>query len=777
MEYFQSVFKHRRIVLAGAILAFVLGLGCSTHKAENMAEPAAGQAQLQASDTVATDNMGPVIEAVTASSDAETVTIEIQGSGPMTYTSIKQAFPFGIAVYLPNTAMGKGVEPVTVQDSNISGVRIGYADENKTTSKVEIFLTRDLPYTVKEGDTTLSVVIQKTGVDNDVASQNFFENTPASGSEETSYQSQSMADTVVPTNGSATLTNIEFDAAPSGRSDITVATSHPVKYEARQAGPDRIELVLYDTRIPDIHKRPLLTKYFNSAVQEVQPKSAQGKSPNGYIEIRTREQVPYQVRQTQSGIHMAFEASSVSPPEFDKAKIKIGQDDGGKSDLATGKATLDGTLPSVEEAFGQEEDMFSDKPPVYRGEKIKLDFYDTDIKNVFRILRTVSGLNFAIDDDVQGKVTLSIEKPVPWDQILDLVLKMNGLGKKMEGNVVRIATLETMAAEEKAFQNAIAARKESLVQKESLAPLVTEYIPINYSDAAKDIQPHVAQILTPERGRLSVDVRTNMIIITDTQAKIDQAQDLIYRLDTVTPQIMIEARVVEVTKEFARNLGLAWNMSNVSGTTAGFAKDYGVAVNGAATAGIAGQFSFFRLFGSSVNALNAQLEASEEIGDVRIVSSPRILTLDNKKAKIKQGTEYAYLERDDSGGSSVKFKDIDLLLEVTPHVTPDKRISMTVYLTKNDVADVTSTGVPILATNEAQTELLVNNNETIVIGGVVRARKSDNQGGLPFITGIPVLGKLFGITQIQDNRNELLIFLTPSIVQLPQKRNINRMTN
>ncbi|WDP85076.1 MAG: secretin and TonB N-terminal domain-containing protein [Desulfobacter sp.] len=289
------------------------------------------------------------------------------------------------------------------------------------------------------------------------------------------------------------------------------------------------------------------------------------------------------------------------------------------------------------------ESVLTNAPAPYTGEKIKLDFYDTDIKNVFRILRSVSGMNFAIDQDVQGKVTLSLEEAVPWDQVLDLVLKMNGLGKKMEGNVVRIATAETLKNEEQLIQDAIEAHKKAMEQKVALEPLVTEYVPINYSDASTDIEPHVSQILTPERGKISVDQRTNMIIITDTQAKIDQAQDLIYRLDTVTPQIMIEAKVVEVTKEFSRSIGVNWNLSNASSVTSGFLDDFSVSVNGA-NVGVNTDFSFFRLFGSSVTALNAQLEASEELGDVRIVSSPRILTLDNKKAMIKQGQEYAYLE-------------------------------------------------------------------------------------------------------------------------------------
>lgn len=177
--------------------------------------------------------------------------------------------------------------------------------------------------------------------------------------------------------------------------------------------------------------------------------------------------------------------------------------------------------------------------------------------------------------------------------------------------------------------------------------------------------------------------------------------------------------------------------------------------------------SFSRLSGVPF-VLNAKLDALEETGDGKILSSPKILTLDNKKAKIKQGVEYAYLERDSSGGSSVKFKDIDLLLEVTPHVTPDNRISLSIYLTKNDVASLTSDGIPSVATNEAQTELLVNDGDTVVIGGIIKTTETNDVGGFPFLKDIPVLGYAFKNTRKETQNNELLIFITPRIVQLEQ---------
>ncbi|MCG8685303.1 MAG: type IV pilus secretin PilQ [Desulfobacterales bacterium] len=683
---------------------------------------------------------------------------------------------------MPDAELGTNFEPESVTDNRISSVKAGYADKDKTTVKVEILLNQDLPYIVQEDGNRLGIILQGS-VKSEAAESAVAYGIETSDTVEGAPVEEGKI--VIPTT-TANLTNIEFETKETGHSDIKIKTDHPVRYETLQGGGDELHLILYDTKIPVHHQRPLLTRYFNSAVERVDPEPNPENINDTRVKIKIRDQVPFRVVQTKAGIHMSFEPSSVQPPEFVKAKKSVisGQktlvaslDESPQSPnrgLAAVPAQGAGAMSTQPQmSYPQPDPLLNPSSVRYTGEKIKLDFYETDIKNVFRILRSVSGLNFAIDKNVTGKVTLSLEEPVPWDQVMDLVLKMNGLGKKMEGNVVRIATIETIAKEEQEVQDAIAARKKSEEQKKALEPLITEYIPINYSDANKDIEPHVTKILTPDRGKISVDTRTNMVILTDTQAVIDQAHDLIYRLDKVTPQIMIEAKIVEVTKEFSRSFGINWNLSNDSTITSGFVDDFSVAVNSATQIGIAGDFTFFGLLGSSRTALNAQLEASEEQGDVRVVSSPRILTLDNKEAMIKQGQEYAYLERDDSGGSSVAFKDIDLLLEVTPHVTPDNRISMTVHVTKNDIASFSSDGTPNLSTNEATTELLVNNNDTVVIGGVIKTTQSKDDDGIPFLTGIPGLGYLFSTKSESDDRNELLIFLTPSIVQLEQKRHIS----
>ncbi len=762
MFFFQiQKLKKLMITRVGLVLTLFILAGCVAQTAEKSRLSQNSQETSQVDDS-AQGKLGQIreINSLVADIQDRKVEIHISGSEKLFYTSIKQSFPFGIAIYLPETKIADGFKTSIRPNDFISDVVVDYADKEMTTVKVLILLIKDLNYDVVETDQSLKIVLSQ-GVQKDFANQTNPSDAPSSET--------SLGNSPPELSGqTAKMTHIEFNTMEDGKSDIVVETDRPVKYDITSGENDKLYLNLYDTVIPNYHKRPLLTQYFKSAVESLVPANVPGKKKNSKIEIKIRDWVPYRVVQDQNRIALYFEPTALEPPKFAKARKTSGF-------IAQGESAHQGNEKSVQVQYADNPSDSADTlfggPKQYKGEKIKLDFYETDIKNVFRILKSVGGLNFAIDQDVQGKVTLSLEEPVPWDQVLDLVLKMNGLGQKQEGNVIRIATLDTLRKEEKLFQDAVAERKKSLEDKESLEPLMTEYIPINYSDAATDIKPHIDQVLTKERGKSSVDKRTNTIIVTDTQMKIDQIKETIYRLDKVTPQIMIEARVVEVSKDFSRELGLGLSFGETQTPHIGKSNDYNVALNfPSSSPATSGSFNFYNILGSDFLNIKAQIAAAETKGDVKVVSSPRILTLDNKKARIKQGLEYAYLERDDTGGSSVKFKNIDLLLEVTPHVTPDKRISMTVYLTKNDIDSVTD-GVPSLSTNEAETELLVNDNDTVVIGGIVKTTDSNSTSGTPVLSGIPILGRLFRTDINKDKRNELLIFLTPSIIQLEQKNN------
>ncbi len=797
MPFFQFNMIISRMIMGGLIIISSLICGCVSQNGQTASmedQPAAAEsteaavdkAAAATGDTAAGQGM---ITAIDARATDTGVEVLIQGDTSLKrYTTIKQAFPFGVAVYLSETGISEGLAPNSSGADMVQDIKVGYADQANTTAKVEILLKQDVSYTVEQdggllkldftGEQERSQVLSLTG-------------NPGQPPKTAQFVSETTGSQTAVSGGQARLTDISFDTEQTGRSTIFVETSRPVNYDLVAKSGRLLSLNLYDTVIPEVHQRPLSTRYFDSAVEQILPGQLGPGSKDGAITIQIREPVPYRVFQEQNRIFVVFEPSSVKPPAFSKARVDLNSDvPVQQASSGQPKDTDDGRqLASSSERDSVTEDIDSltgSGERQYTGEKIKLDFFDTDIRNVFKIIKTVSGYNFAIDNDVRGRVTLSLEDPVPWDQVLDLVLKMNQLGKKREGNVYRIASLETIKDEEEKLQAAIDARKKSLEDKKSLEPIYTEFIAINYADAL-EISKHIYPVLSkdeedkdvdwktkPEitdriRGAMTIDTRTNTIIITDIREKLDHAYEIIKQLDRVTPQIIIEARVVEVSKSFTRSLGIGWNLSNASGTTSGFVDDFNLSLN---SSGVAGDFSFFNIAGSSVAALNAQLEASEEKGDAKIVSSPRILTLDNKTASIKQGQEYAYLERDDSGGSSVEYKDIDLLLEVTPHVTPDDRISMKVTLTKNDVTDIESTsGAPILSTNEATTELLVNNKDTLVIGGIVKTTEDKQDQGLPFLSGIPVLGALFGTQTKNSDRDELLIFITPTIVQLEQREN------
>ena len=584
----------------------------------------------------------------------------------------------------------------------------------------------------------------------------------------------------------AWLNRIDFSSEEAGKSAVIIGTTRPVEYEVLKIEDRILQLKLTGTRLPEYRKRALITTRFQSAVDRVTP-TQPPKTNDTVIAIELRESVPYIVEQTNNIIKVNFSASSIPPKPYEDAKLpawkRVLAEPGTQvkpiSQVAQ-KTTSPKASPEEQEKLRPASELMtldqrvvrSTPTQKYTGEKIALDFYDTDIKNVFRIIREISGKNFAIDKNVTGKVTLTLDKPVPWDQVLDLVLKMNQLGLTMEGDIIRIATLSTLAQEEKLRQEKLKAEKTALNQQKALEPLITTYIPINYSNAETEILPHVKPILTTNRGKVSVDTRNNQLILTDTVEKVAQARQIVREIDRVTPQVIIEARVVEANTNFARELGFDWGTISVGPLDIGDAQlDFSLLASNLPPSAPTGEvgFNLQKLTGTPFSIVDAKLQVSEREGRTNIISSPKIVTLDNKKAKIKQGLEVAFLERDDSGGSTVKFKEVDLLLEVTPNITPDDRISMQVFLTKNEVVDPT-VSPPTLSTNEAETELLVDDGDTIVIGGIVKSSVSIAESGIPGLRKIGVLGWLFKSQSKLDTKNELLIFITPRIVKLAQKK-------
>ena len=777
------------------LLAFLLALaGCARQKATQSIKPR----PQPASAPLAT------IEAIAAFEEEGRVQVSIKADKPLTYTSVKQPDPLAVLLFFPNTKLGQLPSQLPGQDPVIKAIKTAAA-ANANTARVEILLAKDVPYKVEELGNRLLLSFgtkeaapQAESAADKAPQPESSAGMPAAEVTVAKDNTKPAAVRVKAGGRPAWINKIDFLAEPKGKSTIVIGTTVPADYKLVKKTSKRLELQLFNTKIPTYRRRALITTRFESAVNRITPVQKSSKQVSVVIELR--ESVPYFTERSGNLILVHFEASRVPPKPLEQAHLpawkKVLSSTGepsttGGRELAVSKpaevapqagrvTTPAGpsagakaaapTLSEELEAAAVDSPWLTTRKKHYTGEKIALDFYETDIKNVFRILRDVSGKNFAIDKDVTGKVTMTLDKPVPWDQILDLVLRMNQLGMSVEGDVIRIATLDTLKKEDDLRKAQMEALKKAKEQAKELEPLETKYIPVSYSNAKTEILPHIEKILSPKRGSATVDEKNNQIIITDTAAKIRQAEEIIKRIDRVTSQVLIEARVVEVSENWSKTLGIVWNSTYGPGNLfgSGISSTYDFAMNFPSSGATSGMgFNFSRVSGGIPFVLNAQINALEAEGQGRILSSPKILTLDNKTARIKQGLEYPYLERDSSGGASVKFKKIDLLLEVTPHVTPDNRISLSIFITKNDVASVTD-GVPSVATNEAETELLVNDGDTIVIGGIIKTTSNSSTSGFPLLSKIPILGWLFKNNTKSQQKNELLIFMTPRIVQLEQ---------
>ena len=581
----------------------------------------------------------------------------------------------------------------------------------------------------------------------------------------------------------ASVNRVEFAEEEGGKSAVTIGTTRPVAYETVKSGDKQVQLKLANTQVPEQYKRAVITTRFESAVDRVTP--SQGKNET-LVAIDLREDVPYTAEQTGNVVRINFAGSTVPPKPYENAEPPAWKTGLAQAPAAVPPRESAGAKPAPAKAAAASaapksasvvETGSGSPDKAFTGEKIALDFYDTDIKNVFRILQEISGKNFAIDKNVTGKVTLALQRPVPWDQVLDLVLKMNQLGMVREGDIIRIASLATLQQEEKLRQAQLKAEQDSKKQEEEGEPLVTEYIPVNYSAAKVDVLPHIINILTPNRGKATVDERNNQLIITDIAEKVRLAKALISKIDRVTPQVIIEARVVEANSTFTREVGFDWGTITVDAFKIGGALKTGPTTftsNNVPTTFKTDNtigFNFSTLFGTNISIVDAKLTASEVEGKTNIISAPKIITLNGKKATIKQGLEVPYLERDSSGNATVRFKNVDLLLDVTPNISLDKRIVMSIFITKNDIVDPTAPE-PALSTNEAKTEILVDDGDTIVIGGILKDTKKSADQGIPGLRKLPALGWLFRSDHTETSKNELLIFITPRIIQLEQRKAI-----
>ncbi|WP_286803039.1 MULTISPECIES: type IV pilus secretin PilQ [Acinetobacter] len=454
------------------------------------------------------------------------------------------------------------------------------------------------------------------------------------------------------------------------------------------------------------------------------------------------------------------------------------------------------------------------KSQIYTGNKISLDFQDIEVRRVLQLLADFTGINMVAADTVQGNITLRL-KDVPWDQALDIVLKTKNLDKRRNGNVIWIAPVSELIKAEEEEAKAIA-------QSVKLAPLQTEYIRLSYAKAA-DIEKLITQgknssnnnnssgmanndtlvdgLLSP-RGTLSTDPRTNTVIINDTSQKIDQIRKMVDLLDVSVKQVMIEARIVSASTDFSKEMGVKWGVlsqgvtnnrnllvggsdttlwnlrkpekdSDLGGYKYTIERPDNLNVDlGAVTPG-ASRIAF-GLISLSDFMLDLELSAVQADGYGEVISTPKVMTADKQTAKIESGSQVPFSSSTGTGANAtpkIEFKDVVLSLDVTPSITPDGKVQMNLDIKKDSIAGVTPQGQFYFNKNMVNTNVLVNNGETVVLGGIFEETSNNSQTKVPFLGDLPYVGKLFRRDSKTENKRELLIFVTPRIVNDTLTRN------
>lgn len=538
------------------------------------------------------------------------------------------------------------------------------------------------------------------------------------------------------------ITAVDFRRGESGEGRVLIDLSKPAVNVNVEQTSKEIKLTFLDTKLPVDLRRKLDVVDFATPVLSI---SSSFDGQNTLVSIKPKGEYDYLAYQADNQYVVSVKELSASEVAEKKAKF------------------------------------------AYVGEKLSLNFQDIPVRSVLQIIADFTELNLVASDTVKGTITLRLDN-VPWDQALDLVLKTKNLDKRQVGNVLMVAPAEEIADQE---------RKQLETQKQlrELAPLRTEYVQVLYADAEelfklfkKGGKDDKTQSILSERGSAIVDTRTNSIVLTETEQKIADFRELIKRLDVPVRQVSIEARLVKATDNFTKALGVRWgflhrndaNSTNAIGT-GGFLVPVDVA-NGddvlftpgvdptSATAvgmGVEGATSAFTLglLDDENNLLSLELTAQQVMGHAEVVSQPKVVTQDKKEAVIKSGEKIPYSTTSDEG-TETEFEDAVLGLTVTPYITPNDRILMDVNVTKDSAGEPVAGAIPI-NTTEITTQIMVDNGQTAVIGGIFEEDSGSSVDKVPFLGDLPFVGALFRRTVDRSTKTELLIFLTPRILSDP----------
>ncbi len=648
--------------------------------------------------------------------------------------------PARISLDLPGTALALATRRKDVKMGPLDTI---LAAEAQGRTRVVLNLDRMVPYETRVDGNAVVVTLGAAG-SAEVAATTF----PAAPA----AASASAAASVAPARAGRQISNLDFRRGDNGGGRVVITLSDPgTPVDVRKEG-DRILLSFNGTALPDNLLKRLDVTDFGTPVNLIEA----SRKPSG-AQVSIAARLPFE--------ELAYQSDNVFTLEV---------------------------APVVKQAVEAKPTLFSNDRE-YTGERLTLSFQDIETRAVLQLLADVSGRNIVVSDTVQGNVTLRLRN-VPWDQALDIVLATKGLDMRENGGVIIVAPADEIATREKAD---LEARKDI----RELEPLVSEYVQVNYAKAAELaelMKGSKGNSILSERGSVGIDDRTNTLMVQDVAERIVEIRRLVNTLDIPVRQVLIESRIVIVRDDFSRDLGIRWGVTGVSDNGDGLVA---VSGSGEATGAIvrsgidninntgqpfpvvlppledrymvdlpianpAGKLALALL--DSDYLVDLEISALQAEGRGEVVSSPRVITANQKEASIRQGVEIPYQEASSSGATTTQFKEAVLSLTVTPQITPDNRIILDLVVTKDSVGRLVPSGgggaIPSIDTRAIQTQVLVNNGQTVVLGGIYETQESEDVSKVPFLGDIPGLGALFRSTRKISNKTELLIFVTPKIL-------------
>ncbi len=580
----------------------------------------------------------------------------------------------------------------------------------------------------------------------------------------------------LPPSGQAVRVDTVDFRVDNGQSIFTVSVSGSPEITEPVKKGDIVRFGIKNASISRALRRAVDPSAFPSAVRLITPYTVrEGKAQEVRFAVELKGQAPYSLK-VQNGKVVFTVANGPfaepAPEPISTVGVPVvapaAQPVAVPGVTAVRGSSLAPAAPVAAEIPARAVDVSQKIEPQYTGQKISLVFDDADIRKILQLIAEVSNLNIIVADEVKGSITLRLID-VPWDQALDLIMDIKDLGMLREGNVVRVLPKSKIREMDEA--KFTAART-----KEKLEDLITEVISVSYSDLGNVAAP--SRELLTERGKITEDSRNKQIIVTDVPSAVDEVKRLIKILDTPERQVMIEARIVEANSSFRRDLGVKWGLSfnsdsggpwDISNFSTGLGGSFLIPPPSAGNVGAAGLGTgiTFGQVGIDSTVLDLRISALESAGEGKVISTPRVSTLNGGEATISQGTKIPYVSSD---GDDVKteFVDANLELNVKPVINPDNSIILDIEATNSSVGSNVSVGVgnaPSIDTKEAKTKVLVRDGETTVIGGIFVESENTSDVGVPLLMDIPILGHLFKSSNVTSTRGELLIFITPRIVQ------------